>query len=75
MENSFRCEICKTNVHRASFASYLGIKKHLANKKQDDINIPEWFFKEEQTPIKKKVKKEYNPKTLKKIAKKSYQIR
>ena len=30
--------------------------------------IPDWFFKEEKTPIKKKIKKVYNPKTLKQIA-------
>ena len=30
--------------------------------------IPEWFCKQEQTPIKNKVKKVYNPKTLKQIA-------
>ena len=26
--------------------------------------IPEWLFKEKQTPIKKKIQKVYNPKTL-----------
>ena len=26
---------------------------------------PEWLFKEERTPIKKKIQKVYNPKTLK----------
>ena len=30
--------------------------------------IPEWFFKEEKIPIKNKIKKIYNPKTLKQIA-------
>ena len=30
--------------------------------------IPEWFFKEEKTPIKNKIKKIYNPKTLKQLA-------
>ena len=30
--------------------------------------ILEWLFKEEQTPIKNKFKKVYNPKTLKQIA-------
>ena len=30
--------------------------------------IPEWFFKEEKTPIKKKIQKAYNPKTLKQLA-------
>ena len=30
--------------------------------------IPEWLFKQEQTPIKNKVKNIYNPKTLRQIA-------
>ena len=30
--------------------------------------IPEWLFKEEQAPIKKQIKKVYNAKTLKQIA-------
>ena len=30
--------------------------------------ITEWFFKEEKTPIKKKIQKVYNPKTLKQLA-------
>ena len=30
--------------------------------------IPEWFFKEERSPIKKKIQKVYNPKTLKQLA-------
>ena len=29
--------------------------------------IPEWLFKQEQTPIKNKVKEAYNPKTLKQM--------
>ena len=29
--------------------------------------IPEWLFKQEQTPIKKKIQKVYNPKTLKQL--------
>ena len=29
--------------------------------------IPEWFFKEEQTPVKKKIQKVYNLKTLKQL--------
>ena len=35
---------------------------------QDEMIIPEWLFKEEQTPLKSKVKKIYNPKTKKQIA-------
>ena len=30
--------------------------------------IPDWFFKEERSPIKKKIKKVYNPKTLEQLA-------
>ena len=30
--------------------------------------IPEWLFKQEQTPISKKIQKVYNPKTLKQLA-------
>ena len=30
--------------------------------------IPDWFFKEEKTPFKKKIQKVYNPKTLKQLA-------
>ena len=36
--------------------------------------IPEWFFKEEQTPIKKKIQKVYNPKTLKQIAREKIRL-
>ena len=32
------------------------------------------FFKEEQTPIKKKIQKVYNPKTLKQIARESIKM-
>ena len=30
--------------------------------------IPEWLFKEEQSPIKKKIQKVYSPKTIKQLA-------
>ena len=36
--------------------------------------IPEWLFKEEQTPIKKKIQKVYNPKTLKLIARQNINL-
>ena len=36
--------------------------------------IPEWFFKEEITPIKKKIQKVYNPKTLKQIAREKIKL-
>ena len=36
--------------------------------------IPEWFFKEEQTPIKHKIQKLYNPKTLQQIARQTIKL-
>ena len=68
MENSRTCEICYVSVHRASFVKHLRSKKHLENMIQIEMIIPEWFFKEEKTPIKNKIKKIYNPKTLKQLA-------
>ena len=47
---------------------HLRSEKHLENEKQNEMIIPEWFFKEDQAPIKNKIKKVYNPKTLKQIA-------
>ena len=52
MENSRTCEICHVNVHRASDVKQLRSKKHLENIKQNELNIPEWLFKEERAPIK-----------------------
>ena len=57
MENSLRCDICNIDVHRASYGKHLISKKHLEKIRQNDIIIPEWLLKEEQTPIKKKNKK------------------
>ena len=36
--------------------------------------IPEWFFKEEKSPIKKKIQKVYNPKTLKQLAREKIKV-
>ena len=55
MENSRRCDICNIDVHTASYAKHVRSKKHLESIRQNEIIIPEWFFKEEQTPIKKKI--------------------
>ena len=74
MENSRTCEICKVNVHRASMQKHLRSKKHLAKIKRNEMIIPEWFFKEEKTPIKKKIQKVYNPKKLKQIAREKIQL-
>ena len=68
MENSRTCDVCNVNVHRASFAKHLRSKIHLKNLEQNGMIIPEWFFKEEKTPIKNKIQKVYNPKTLKQLA-------
>ena len=54
MENSRRCDVCNFDVHRASYAKRLKSTKHLEKLSQDVINIPEWLFKEIQTPIRKR---------------------
>ena len=63
--NSRRCEICNVDVHRASFSKHKRSKKHLENIKHNEMIIPEWLFKE---PIENKIKKIYNPVSLKKLA-------
>ena len=65
MENSRTCEVCNGNVHRASFVKHLRSEKHLENVEQNEMIIPDWLFKEERSPIKKKIQMVYNPKTLK----------
>ena len=74
LEISLRCDICNIDVHRASYAKHLGSKKHLENKRQNYIIIPEWLFKEEPTPTKKQIKTLHKPKTLKEIAKESFKL-
>ena len=63
--NSRRCEICKVDVHRASYIKHLRSKKHIENMKQSEMIIPEWLFQE---PVENKIKKIYNPRSLKQIA-------
>ena len=58
---SRRCYFCNTNVHRASYAKLLRSKKHLEKKRLYILIIPERLFKEEQTPIKRRIKIIYNP--------------
>ena len=53
LENSRTCEICDVKVHRASFVKHLRSRKHLENIRQNEMIMPEWLFKQEQTPIKK----------------------
>ena len=75
MDNRRICEVCNVNVHRASFAKHLRSKKHLENVEQNEMILPDWLFKEEKSPIKKKIQKVYNPKTLKQLAREKNQIR
>ena len=74
MENNRTCEICNVNVHRASMQNYLKSKKHLVIIKQSDMIIPEWLFKEKRSPIKKKIQKVYNLKTLKQLEKEKFKL-
>ena len=74
MENSRRCEVCNVDVHKASYVKHLRSRKHLQNVEQNETIIPEWFFKEERSPIKKKIQKVYNPKTLKQIAREKIEL-
>ena len=69
--NSRRCEICNIDVHRASYAKHLKSKKHIENIKQNEMIIPEWLFKE---PIENKIKKIYNPISLKKLARNNIKL-
>ena len=55
MENNCVCKICNVNVHRTSMQKHLRSKKHLENMIQNEMIIPEWFFKEAKSPIKKKI--------------------
>ena len=59
MEYSRTYEICNVNVNRATMQKHLGSKKHLEDIKQNETIIPEWLFKQEQTPLKKKKYKKF----------------
>ena len=74
MENSRTCNVCNVNVHRASFVKQLRSKKHLENKIQNEMIIPEWLLKQEQTPFKKKIQKLYDPKTLKQLTREKIKL-
>ena len=65
MENSRTCETCNVAVHRASMQKHLRSKKHLENMIQIEMIIPEWLFKQEHAPFKKKIKKYITLKNLK----------
>ena len=49
-------------------------EKHLENMRQDERIMSESLFKEEQPPFKNKIKKLYNPKTLKQISRENIKI-
>ena len=68
MENSRTCEICNVKVLRASLVKHMRSDKHLENEKQNEMIIPDWLFKEEQAPNKNKIKKVFNPRTIKQLA-------
>ena len=74
MENSRTCDVCNVNVHRASLAKHLRSKKHLENVEKNEMIIPDWFLKEEKTPVKKKIQKAYNPKTLIQLAREKIKL-
>ena len=63
--NSRKCEVCNVDVHRAFYIKHLRSKKHIENLKQNEIILPEWFF---QQPVENKIKKIYNPKPLRQLA-------
>ena len=69
--NSRKCEICKVDVHRATFAKHLRSKTHLEKTKQNKLIIPEWLFKD---PIENKSKKTYNPMSLKQLARNNIRL-
>ena len=74
MESNRTSEICNVDVHRASLQKHLRSKKHLEILKQNELIIPEVLVEEEQTPIKKQIKKIYNPKTLKQMARQNMKM-
>ena len=74
MENSRICGICNVNVPGESFVKHLRGKKQLENMIHDEMVIPEWLYKEKQAPIKKKIIKVYNFKTLKQLAREKVEL-
>ena len=40
METSRRCDICKIDVHLASYAKHLRSKRHSKNIRQDELVMP-----------------------------------
>ena len=52
--NSRKCDVCKIDVHRASYQKHLRSIKHLKKIKQNELIIPDCIFQE---PIENKIKK------------------
>ena len=46
----------------------------MENVEQNEMILREWFFKEENSSIKKKIRKVYNPKTLKQVAREKIKL-
>ena len=69
--NSRKCEICNVDVHRTSYAKHLRSKTHLENIKLNNMIIPERLFQE---PVENKIKKIYNPKSLKQLARNNIKL-
>ena len=74
MVNSRTCVVCDVNVHRASMQKHLRSKKHLEKLEQNEMIIPEWLYKEERSPIEKKIQKIYTPRTLKQLAREKIKL-
>ena len=66
-----KCLICDIDIHRASYNKHLKSKKHLENITQNEMIIPEWLFKE---PFGNKIKKIFNPKSLKQLARNNIRL-
>ena len=74
MENSRICEFWKVIVLKASMHKLLRSRELLENINQNEMIIPEWLFKEERTPIKKKIQNFYNSKTFNKLARENIKL-
>ena len=69
--NSRKCDICNVDIHRASYIKHLKSKKHIENIKQNEMIIPKWLFQE---LVENKIKKIYNPKPLKQLARNNIKL-
>ena len=69
--NSRKCDVCNIDVHRASYIKHLRSKKHIENMKKNEMITPEWLFQE---PVENKIKKIYNPKSLKQLARNNIKL-